>query len=141
MRCSNVFDQETFPLFSILPGGYLTGLSISTLMKVIHKCLHNLVLRIDVSYQNWQSLCILKYFNLIDSWFPSFMCNLLESSIISTFICKSHVCTIRLQFFNTYNSIFWELSNQSSTLYITIGMQKVSNGLFLIILYTPPPPF
>ena len=28
MRCSNIFCQETFPLFSILPGGLLIELSI-----------------------------------------------------------------------------------------------------------------
>ena len=28
MKCSSIFDQDTFPLFSIPPCGYLTGLSI-----------------------------------------------------------------------------------------------------------------
>ena len=27
-RCSSIFGQDTFPLFSILPGGWLTGLNI-----------------------------------------------------------------------------------------------------------------
>ena len=138
MIYSKIVDQDTFPLFLILPGGYLTGLNISTLTKVIQKCVHNFVLRIAVYYWNWQSLCILKPFNIIDGYFPSFMCNLLESSIIPTFICKSHVCTMWLQIFKTFNSIFWKLSNQSSAVYITICMQKVYDDLFFIIFNIIP---
>ena len=110
-------------------------------MIIIQKCVHNLVLRIAVSYWYWQCLCIMKSFNIIDGWLTSFMCNLLESSIIPTFICNSHICTMWLQFFKTFNSIFWELINQSPDLHITISIQKVSNGLFCIILNIPPPPF
>ena len=134
MKCSNIFDQDNFPLFSILPGGLIIELSISTLTRVIQKCVHNLVFRIAVSYWKWQSLCILKPLNVIDRLFPSFMCNLLESPIISTFICKGHIFPMWLQFFHTFHSIFWELSNQYSAMYITISMQKVYDGLFWIIL-------
>ena len=98
----------------------------------------NLVLRIAISYWDWQCLCILKSFNVIDGWFPSFMCNLLGSSIIPTFICKSHICTMWLQFSHTFNSVFWELNNQYPAVHTTIDMQKVSNGLFCVIFYIFP---
>ena len=106
----------------------------STLMKVFKKCVHKLVFRIAVSYWDWQSLCTLKPFNIIDCRLPSFMCNLLESPIIPTFISKRHVCTMWLQFFKTFDSIFWELRNQSSDVYIDISMLKFSDSLFWIIL-------
>ena len=43
-----------------------------------------------------------------------------------------------LKFFNVFHSISWELSNKSSDMYITIGMQKVSDVLFWIIFNIPP---
>ena len=76
-----------------LVASYLSWIS-STLLIVIQKCVHKLIFRISVSYQNWYSMYILKSLDVIDCRFPSFMCDLLKGPVISTFISKSHVCTV-----------------------------------------------
>ena len=83
-------------------------------------------------------MCILKPLDVIDCRLPSFTFNLLESLVISTFISKGHVCTMWLQFFNTFDSIFWELRNKYSAAYINISTQKSLSETFfmLILMYT-----
>ena len=39
-------------------------------------------------------MCIMESVNVINCRFPSLMCDLLKSTVISTFVRKSHVCTI-----------------------------------------------
>ena len=58
------------------------------------------------------------------------MCDLLKSPVISPFVSKTHVCTMLLQFFNVLYSIYWELRNKYSAVYINICMQKITNGIF-----------
>ena len=84
-------------------------------------------------------MCILEYLDVIHLWFPYSLCNLLEKYITSTFVSKSHVCTIWLKFWNEIYSISWEFINQPSTMDINICMQKIPNVLLNIILYIPPP--
>ena len=71
------------------------------------------------------------YFNVINDRFSSFMCDLLKSPVISTIVSKSNVCTMWLKFLSALYSIFWELSNQSSAVYINICMQNIPDGLFV----------
>ena len=100
--------------------------------------MHQLIFWIGISYRNWQIMCILESFNVINCRLPSFMCDLLKSPIISTFIRKNHICTMWLQFFNALYSIHWELINLSSDLYINICMQNIPYGFFCIILNITP---
>ena len=57
------------------------------------------------------------------------------------FFRKIHVCTMRLKFWNTFCSIYWEFSNQPSTMDKNIFMQKILNHLLNIILYILLPYF
>ena len=117
---------------------YLSIIS-STLVKFIHKCVHQLIFWVGISYINWQSMCILESLNVFHFRFLSFICDLLKSPVISTFVSKSHVCKMRLQFFNALYSIHWELSNKSPAVYINICMQNIPYSLFCIIFNIIPP--
>ena len=75
----------------------------------------------------------MKALDVVDFRLPSFMCDLLKDPALSTFISKSHVCTMLLQFLNAFYSISWEFRNQSSSVYINVCMQKVPDSLFCII--------
>ena len=108
-------------------------------IKYMENCNH--IVQIWILQMKVDMIELSSRLHIIDGWFPSFMCNLLESSIIPNFICKSHICTMWLQFFHTFYSIFWKLSNQYPAVHITIGMQKVSNGMFCTILNISPPIF
>ena len=110
----------------------------STLVKVIQKCVHQLILWVGFSYRNWQGMGILEYFNVIYCRLPYFMCDLSKSPVISTFVRKINFWTTWLQFFNVLYSIHWKLHNQYSAVYINIFMQKISFGLFCLLFNIIP---
>ena len=83
-------------------------------------------------------MCILKPLDVVDWRFISFMCDLLKSPVISTFVRKGYVCIMWLQFLNALYFTFWELSNQYSSLYINICMQKIPDGLFCVLFNLIP---
>ena len=59
-----------------------------TLVKVIRENVDEFIVRITVSYWNWQRLCLLESIDAIHFWTSSFMCDLLKNSIIPTFSAK-----------------------------------------------------
>ena len=110
----------------------------STLVKVIQKCVHQLIFWVGISYRNWQSMWILEYFNVIHCRLPFFMCDLLKIPVISNFSGKIHVCTMWLQIPNALYSIHWEFSNKYFAVYINIFTQNIPYGFFCIIFNIPP---
>ena len=84
----NIFDQQNcFSSQFCLRAGYLSWI-LAPLLEMLQKCVHQLILRINVPHWNWQSRRMMKYLNIVDFLLLYFVNQFLKLSVISNFIRK-----------------------------------------------------
>ena len=106
---------------------------LSTLLEVLLESVNQLIFRETIFCWNFQSIRILKYFDIIDFWLLSFVYYLLKQSIIYFFVRKVHVCTFVLKSWNGLYLISWILIIYYMTFFVYVWMQEVPCGLCRIV--------